>query len=150
MQGNQNSKSVVVVVVFIIYNRWHIRWRKPCQLPGWIKNASYYSTTDGIRISDLPYSTTITMGKYPSSHNGGLRFLIFVTFNHNPPLVPIYHIQHRRIFSIWEDFYLICYTHSAYQREISAFVCFRNRKHHFNKSSRMRDSLWNAEHNKKN
>ena len=28
---------------FRIYNRWQILQRKPCQLPGWMKNFSYYS-----------------------------------------------------------------------------------------------------------
>jgi len=35
---------------------WHIHWRKPCQLPGWMKISSYYSAAVGIRTSDLPHT----------------------------------------------------------------------------------------------
>jgi len=33
----------------VILNKFIIRRRKPCQLPDWMKNASYYSPTVGIR-----------------------------------------------------------------------------------------------------
>ena len=46
-----------------IYSIWHIRGRKPCQLPGWMKNFSYNSATAGIRTSDLQHRMTISIGK---------------------------------------------------------------------------------------
>ena len=48
---------------FRIYNIWHIQWRKPYQLSGWMKNCSYCSVVAKIQISDLPHSMTITTGK---------------------------------------------------------------------------------------
>ena len=47
----------------LILNRQHIRRRKPCQLPHWMNNSSYYSATAVIRTSHLPHSMTKTMGK---------------------------------------------------------------------------------------
>ena len=43
------------------FRNFYIRWRKPCQLPGWMKNYSYYSATARIQTSNIPYSKS--MGK---------------------------------------------------------------------------------------
>ena len=32
------SPQELILNKFLIYNIWHIRWRKPCQLPGWMEN----------------------------------------------------------------------------------------------------------------
>ena len=32
----------------------HVWWRKPCQLPGWMKNSSYYSAMAEARPYQLP------------------------------------------------------------------------------------------------
>ena len=60
-----------------IYNRWHIQRRKPCQLPGWMKNSTYYSATAGIRTSNLPRSMTTSKKiphSYPLGHKGSILF----------------------------------------------------------------------------
>jgi len=48
---------------FKIYNWWHIQWRNPYLLSGWMKNPTYYSATAGIQTSNLPHSMTLTRGK---------------------------------------------------------------------------------------
>ena len=59
---------------FRIYNRWHIQWRKPCQLLGWMKTSSYYSVTAMFRISNLPHCKTMSKKvphSYPLGHQSG-------------------------------------------------------------------------------
>jgi len=67
----------LIIKKFIIYTRWHIRRRLPCQLPDRMKNSSYYSATAGIRTSDLRHS--ITMSKKV------------------PQLLPVTRLTHRNI-----------------------------------------------------
>jgi len=43
---------------FRIYNIWPIRWRKPGQLPGWMKNSPHYSATAEIQTFDLQHTMT--------------------------------------------------------------------------------------------
>jgi len=49
------SPRRLILKKFIIYNRWHVRQRKPCQYPDWMKSASHHSVTDEIITLDLPY-----------------------------------------------------------------------------------------------
>ena len=41
----------------------NFRWRKPCQLPGWMKSSSYYSATAEGRNCDLTHIMSIPIGK---------------------------------------------------------------------------------------
>jgi len=72
LRGLATSPWVLILNKFTIYNIWHIRWRKPCLLPGWTKNSSYYNATAEIRTSDLPNSMATTNKKvsrsYPLGH----------------------------------------------------------------------------------
>jgi hypothetical protein len=43
-----------------IYNIWHIWWRKPSQLPGWVKISTYYSAIAVIQTFDLLHSMTLS------------------------------------------------------------------------------------------
>jgi len=50
---------------------WHIQWRKPYRLPGWMKNSYYYTVytaTAGIWTCELQYSTTIGKDTHTVTH----------------------------------------------------------------------------------
>ena len=69
------SPSGLILNKFRIYNRWHIQWREPCQLPDWMKNSSYYSAMAGIWTSDLSHSMTMCK-KVPQVLSGIHGFLV--------------------------------------------------------------------------
>ena len=66
----------VIVNKFRIYNIQHIRCRKRCQLPGWMKNSSCYNDTDGDSNHRPPTQNMTTSKKVtrsqPLGHRGDL------------------------------------------------------------------------------
>jgi len=72
------SPRGLILNKFRIYNRWHIRWIIPYQLPGWMKNSPYYGATAGIQTSDLLHSVTMSK-KVPHCYPLGYRGELFAS-----------------------------------------------------------------------